>query len=85
MAVAVGEIREKADMFGWQAHTDERRNEDTFIHGQHMVTVDYRRDGTVDEGYRYVFFSIKNPKLVERTGVRDKKSDVVGWLVRLGH
>jgi hypothetical protein len=83
--IAAADIRNHADMFGWDAHIDNRRLEDTFVHGQHMVTVDYRRDGTVDRAYRYVFNRITHPKLQEATGARNKKSAVVAWLVRLGN
>jgi len=82
---AAPEVRDLARTFGWQIHIDERRHEDTFVHGQHMVTVDYRRDGTVDRGYRYVFNTITRPQFQERTGVRNKKSAVLSWLVSLGH
>jgi hypothetical protein len=50
-----------------------------------MVAVNYRRDGSVDQGYRYVFNRITDLKLQERTGPRNKKSAVLGWLVNLGH
>lgn len=84
MTAAV-EIRQHATMFGWEAHIDERRHEDTFVHGEHMVAVNYRRDGTVDEGSRFVFHRITDVKLQERTGHRHKKTAVLQWLVKLGH
>ena len=82
---AVKEIRDLAKMFGWDIHTDETRHEDTFLHGQHMVTVDYSRNGAVLMGNYYEFASITHPVLRERTRVKHKKSDVRNWLVKLGH
>jgi len=82
---AIEEIRNLALMFQWESHTDNSRRQDTFIHGQHMVTVDYRRDGAVNQAQRYEFASIKHPKLCESAYGRDKKSDVRYWLVKLGH
>ena len=84
MTAAV-ELRSRAEMFGWEIHCDDARLEDTFIHDQNMVAVNYRRDGSVDQGYRYVFNRITDLKLQERTGPRNKKSAVLGWLVNLGH
>lgn len=78
------EIRDRAQLFGWETHVDENRKEDTFIHGEHMITVRYRRDWTVDCGQRYVFYKITDPQLQEFTPVRSKKSAVVAWLARLG-
>ena len=79
----VTEIRDLAKMFGWDIHTDRRG--DTYLHGQHMVTVDYNRNGAVREGRLYEFASIENPKLRESTHGNRKKSDVRNWLVKLGH
>lgn len=82
---ATREIRDLADMFGWGIHSDDSRRQDTFIHGQHMVTVDYSRNGAVREARRYEFASIARPKFCESTRDNRKKVDVKNWLVRLGH
>lgn len=82
---AVGELRDLAKMFGWDIHADDSRRQDTFLHGQHMVMVDYARDGAVRDGQRYEFASVASPKLRERTRSVHKKDDVRAWLVKLGH
>ncbi len=79
------EIRDLAGMFGWDIHSDDSRRQDTFIHGQHMVAVDYARNGAVREGRRYEFASITNPHFCEATRDNSKKGDVKHWLVKLGN
>lgn len=81
---ATREIRDLAATFGWDAHTDDSRRQDTFLHGQHMISVDYCRDGSVRDASRYEFASIMNPKFREATRGRDKKGDVESWLIKLG-
>lgn len=81
---AVKEIRDHAKLFGWTVHADDHRLEDTFVHGEHMVAVNYRKDGTVDQGTRYVFYRITDPQLQEHAAGRNKKSRVVSWLAGLG-
>lgn len=76
------DIRGRAQMFNWDTHTD--RHGDTFIHGENMITVDYRRDGAVDVGKRYRFFKITEPRLQETTPAQGKKSTVMTWLTILG-
>ncbi|WP_133259209.1 hypothetical protein [Mycobacterium colombiense] len=75
-------IREHAQMFHWDCHQEFRR--DTLVCGQHMVAIDYRRDGTIEEGRRYTFQKITDVKLQERTGPRHKRATIVSWLVNLG-
>lgn len=82
---AVREIRDLAGMFGWDIHADDSRRQDTFIHGQHMVTVDYARNGAVNEAHRYEWASIREPQLRDSTRDNRKKSAVKNWLVKLGH
>lgn len=82
---ATQELRDLARMFSWSAHVDEARHSDTFICGQHMVAVDYRRDGAVEVGRRYEFASVKDLRLRELTGSRNRKDDVRNWLISLGH
>ena len=82
---ATREIRDLAATFGWEAHTDDSRHQDTFLHGEHMIAVDYRRDGSVQDAKRYEFASIMNPRLRESTRGQDKKGDVERWLIKLGH
>jgi len=82
---ATAEIRDLAGMFGWDVHTDESRLQDTFIHGQNVVAVDYARNGAVREARRYEFASIAQLHLCERTNDNRKKGDVKSWLVQLGH
>jgi hypothetical protein len=79
---AVREIRDHAKMFGWSCRREAMG--DTFVLGGNMVAVDYRKDGTVDRGYRYRFHVATGPKLCEATPIRNKKSTVVSWLVSLG-
>ena len=82
---AVKEIRDLAKMFKWDIHTDDTRREDTYLNGQHMVAVDYTRNGMIKRARRYEFVSIGHPKLCESTHSNHKKSDVRNWLVKLGH
>lgn len=80
---AVKELRDLAGMFGWGIHVENRQH--TFLHGQHMVTVDYNRNGAVREAKRYEFASAENVHFVERTRESHKKDDVRNWLIKLGH
>lgn len=73
------DIRHHARLFDWKCHHE--RQADTFVHGSSMVTVDYRRDGSVDQANRYEFYKVTNPELQESTGPRHKWSRVVAWLV----
>lgn len=79
---AKGDIRAHAEMFNWQSHLDRQRQADTFVRGANMVTVNYRRDGTVEEAYRYEFYKVDSPQLRETAGNRHKWSRVVAWLVQ---
>jgi hypothetical protein len=79
------DLRSAAHLFGWEVHVDEHRKEDTFIFGPNMLAVNYRRDGTVDQAYRYLFYRIDKPKLQEKTPLRSKKSTILAWLAGLGH
>lgn len=81
---AQSELRDLAGMFSWDIHRDDSRRQDTFIHGQHMIAVDYARNGAVREGRLYEFASIMNPKFREAARDISKKGDVKNWLVRLG-
>lgn len=78
------EIRNLAGTFGWDVHTDDSRRQDTFLHGEHMVTVDYSRNGAVREARRYEFASVAHLKFCEGTRDNHKKDDVTRWLVKLG-
>jgi len=69
-------LRDNAAVLGWERHHD--RAGDTFLRGENMVTVNYRRDGSVDNAKRYQFFTINNVVFAEEA-VRDKRQKVVGW------
>ena len=81
---AQSELRNLAGMFSWDIHSDDSRRQDTFIHGQHMIAVDYARNGAVREGRRYEFAKITDPQFREATSENRKKGDVQNWLVKLG-
>lgn len=73
---AADTLRDRAKILGWDTHCD--HSGDTFLRGENMVTVGYRRDGTVDNAKRYHFFTINNVVFAEEA-VRDKRQKVVGW------
>ena len=79
---AVAEIRQHGEMFNWKRHSEHAK--DTFIHADHMVAVDYRRDGTVDAGRCYLFRSIDDLVLQEVASDRNKRSSIISWLIKLG-
>lgn len=82
MTTAATDIRTHAKMFGWNTHTDPHHG-DTFIHGEHMVAVNYRRDGTIDTAKRYSFWNINDLRLQEVAPEKHKKTAVLAWLI--GH
>lgn len=82
---ATKEIRDLADMFGWNVHSEESRRQDTLIHGQYMITVDYAVNGAVRDGKLYEFSSIASPAFREQTRSAHKRGDVKNWIVQLGH
>lgn len=76
------EIRETAEILGWKVSATQVRK-DTFLLGQHMIAVDYKRDGSVDQAARYLFYRINDLHLEETLiGGRYKKAKVIGWLAR---
>lgn len=76
---AAVEIRQKAELFGWQRHATQDQH-DVLVHGDKMIDVEYRGDGAVLSAERYWFFSIDNLELRDRTGSAGKKGQVIAWL-----
>lgn len=75
------EIRETAEVLGWQMSVSGPRK-DTFLLGSNMLAVDYKRDGTVDQASRYLFYRINDLHLEETIHGRYKKEKIIGCLAR---
>lgn len=79
---AVEEIREKAELFGWDVH-HETPYFGSYLHSGNNIQVQYAFDGAVTEAHRYEFFKVDDLRLVDQANGRNKKTTVISWLAEV--